>query len=270
LKVLHVWDQAGVGCILAKYQRRRGHHVKVLKRSTYDPFAIFSFYNESLIDADGKQFLKLTVKEAKAYDVIHVHSLFKIVPELRRRYRDKRIVLHYHGSEIRGKDVDPIRLEAEDKSDVILVSTPDLINYVKNDKVQHVSNPVDTEHFRKKDSSSESSTRSLMITSDRIDIGQILSHLARSDLNLTIDKTIDRSLNPVPYSKLPSLFYQYSVYIDIKYIDGVLLTSLSKSALEALAAGLKVLTYNLQYIKELPGINKPEYAVDRVLDIYQM
>jgi glycosyltransferase involved in cell wall biosynthesis len=269
LNVLHIWDQAGVACILAKYQRRRGDHVTILKRSSYDPFAIFSFYNESLINADGKQFLKLAVKEAKVYDVIHVHTLFKIVPELRRRYKDKRIVLHYHGSEVRGKDVDPIRLEAEDKSDVILVSTPDLLNYVKNDKVQHLSNPVDTEHFRK-NSSRESSARSLMITSDRMDIQWILSHLARSNLNLNIDTTIDRSSNPVPYSKLPSLLYQYSVYIDIKYIDGVLLTSLSKTALEALAGGLKVLTYNLQYIEELPRVNEPEYAVDRVLDIYQV
>ena len=155
LKILYIWDQAGVGCILAKYLRTRGNDVKILKRSGYDPFAIFPFYNQSLIDINARNFLKLSVKSAKNYDVIHIHTLFKIVPELRKKYKDKLIILHYHGSEVRAKkeSIDPVRLDAEHKSDVILVSTPDLLSYVKNDKVQYFPNPVDTEHFRQASSS---------------------------------------------------------------------------------------------------------------------
>ena len=37
-KILHIWDQAGVACVLAKYQRRIGHDVKVIKRASFDKF----------------------------------------------------------------------------------------------------------------------------------------------------------------------------------------------------------------------------------------
>ena len=30
-KILHLWDQAGVSCILAKYQRKIGYQVEVIK-----------------------------------------------------------------------------------------------------------------------------------------------------------------------------------------------------------------------------------------------
>jgi glycosyltransferase involved in cell wall biosynthesis len=267
LKILHIWDQAGVACVLSKYQRRHGHFVKILKRSGYDPFAIFKFYNEPLIDIDGKKFLQLAIKEAKDYDVIHIHSLFKIIPELRRQYNDKVLVLHYHGSEIRGKDIDSVRLEAEDRSDIILVSTSDLLDYISNDKVQYLPNPIDTEHFR--NIFDFSVDKSLMITSNRRDISWILHYLHKNNFNAHIDRIIDRSSSPVPYSHLPNLLNQYSIYIDIKkYIDGLLLTSLSKTALEALACGLKVLRHDLKYIYGLPKNNEPEEAANRTLEVY--
>jgi len=270
LKILHIWDQAGVGCILARYLRRRGDYVKILKRSGYDPFAIFPFYNESLIDIDGKNFLKLCLKEAKNYEVIHIHTLFKIIPELRKKYKDKRIILHYHGSEVRVKEdnVDPLRLDAEQKSDVILVSTSDLLNYVNNE-AQYFPNPVDTEHFRKA-SFSMSPEKSLMIISNRMDVQWITDFLSKNNFNPASYTIIDRSSNPILYSQLPTVLRRYSIYIDIKYIDGLLLTSLSKTAIEALACGLKVLPYNLQYKEGLPEDNEPEYVVDKIQRIYQM
>lgn len=45
MKILHVWDQAGVSYVLAKYQRAIcGHDVEVLKRNGFDPFDIAGFY----------------------------------------------------------------------------------------------------------------------------------------------------------------------------------------------------------------------------------
>jgi hypothetical protein len=84
--ILHIWDQVGVACILAKYQRRLGHNVRIVKRAAYDPFGISEFYKEPLLDPDGKEFLKFAIKEAKNYDVIHIHSVFKLIPELRKKY----------------------------------------------------------------------------------------------------------------------------------------------------------------------------------------
>ena len=32
MNILHVWDQAGVACILSKFQRRIGHNISILKQ----------------------------------------------------------------------------------------------------------------------------------------------------------------------------------------------------------------------------------------------
>ncbi len=121
-----------------------GHEVRIIKRAGYDPFRISQFHNEPLIDMD-KGFLKDVVREASGYEVVHLHTLYKIIPDLRKKYREKKLVLHYHGSEARGTKDDPLRVVAEDKADVILGSTEDLKNFVEN--IVFVPNPVDTEHF---------------------------------------------------------------------------------------------------------------------------
>jgi len=64
-KILHVWDQAGVACVLAKYQRRLGHDVKVIKRAGFDKFKIYSFHGEREFKTLlGFQFLKIAEKSS--------------------------------------------------------------------------------------------------------------------------------------------------------------------------------------------------------------
>lgn len=296
MNILHIWDQAGVACILAKYQRRSGHKVKIMKRSGYDPFGFFNFYNESLVSSDNDEFLKLCIKDAQKYEVIHVHSIFHIVPKLRERYPSKKLILHYHGSEVRSKKTifknvrlnktlthfvrsfekyyyekqnitttTELRLKAENNSDHVLISTPDLKNYIANNKVKYVPNPVDIEHFTKVDILSD---RSIMINTHLTDIEWALDYLAKNNFELPIE-IHDRVSSPIPYSEIPKFLIQYGIYIDIRYINGVLLANLSKTALEALACGLKVLTYDLRYIEELPEVNRPESVVNRLLNLYR-
>jgi hypothetical protein len=126
LKILHIWDQAGVACILAKHHRRMGHEVRILKRTGYDPFGISQFYNEPLLDMDGKTFLKYAMREAAGYDVVHVHTIHKVIPDLHKKYPDKKLILHYHGSEARDGQRNLMKAEAESKADVVLGSTEDL------------------------------------------------------------------------------------------------------------------------------------------------
>jgi hypothetical protein len=49
MRVLHVWDQAGVSGILAKYQRSLGHVAEVVVRDGYDPAGQKKFYREHII-----------------------------------------------------------------------------------------------------------------------------------------------------------------------------------------------------------------------------
>ena len=261
LRVLHVWDQAGVACILAKQHRRQGHEVRVLKRAGYDPYGISQFYGEPLLDIDGKGFLKLVAKEAVNYDLIHVHSLYKLVPELRKKYPDIKIVIHYHGSDARDTTHDPLRAEAENKADAILGSTDDLKAYVNS--MICIPNPVDTEHFTPGAAESGAFT----IRTTRGDSQWVLDYLKRNNIDLSV-KVVDRDASPMQYSEIPALLRRYGTYVDIKFIDGVLLQAMSKTGLEALACGLTVLNHKLNYVKGLPRDHRPEVAAKSIMDIY--
>jgi glycosyltransferase involved in cell wall biosynthesis len=264
MRILHIWDQAGVACILAREHRRRGHEVRILKRAGYDPFKISQFYREPLLDMDGKAFLKLAVREAGNYDLIHVHSLYKVVPDLRKKHRDTKVVLHYHGSEIRGRQGDPLKEEAESKSDAILGSTTDLKDHVSSD-ITHLPNPVDTEHFRS--DGNNVGNGAFTIRTTRGDSQWVLDYLRRNGVDLQVD-IVDRENNPIPYSQVPTFLKQYGVYVDIKYIDRTLLAAPSKTGLESLSCGLRVLNHELKYVKGLPEEHRPEVVARKALDVY--
>jgi hypothetical protein len=241
-----------------------GHKIRILKRAGYDPFRISQFYNEPLLDLDGKAFLKYAIKEAAEYDVVHVHTLYKIIPELRKKYRDKRLVLHYHGSEVRDRQSDLVRVEAEDKADTVIGSTADLRDLVHD--MIYVPNPVDIEHFAQQDNSSDG--RTFTIRTTRGDTQWVLDYLKSNGVDLQVD-VIDREANPIPYAQVPAFLRQYRTYVDVKYIDGRLLHAMSKTGLESLACGLSVLDHKLKYHQGLPQEHRPEVVADKVLNIYQ-
>ena len=140
MRILHVWNQSGVASILAKYQRKLGHTVEVVKRDGFDPYGIEQFYGTTIYRGGALGFYRYILKKARSYDVIHIHSLWKIAPLIR-----KPTVLHFHGSELRS--MNPLALAMIKRlSAKLLVSTPDLLNLLPN--AEWLPNPVDTELFR--------------------------------------------------------------------------------------------------------------------------
>jgi hypothetical protein len=262
MNILHIWDQAGVACILAKHHRMAGHNVTILKRTGYDPFGISKFYSEPLLDMDGKSFLKYALKQAANYDMIHVHTLYKIIPDLRKKYRDKKLVLHYHGSEARDRQDDPLRAEAESKADVILGATEDLAEFVGN--IIHVPNPVDTEHFTEGASPKD---KAFTIKTPRGDTQWVLDYLKSNNINLQVE-VIDREANPISYAQIPAFLKQYDTCVDIKYVNRQLLRAMSKTGLECLACGLSVIDHELRHVEGLPEKHRPEAVTGKVLEIY--
>jgi hypothetical protein len=57
-------------------------------------------------------------------------------------------------------------------------------------------------------------------------------------------------------------------HVDIKFVDGIPLASLSKTGLEALACRLKVSDYRLQYHEKLPFEHSPTSVVSRLNSLY--
>jgi hypothetical protein len=68
---------------------------------------------------------------------------------------------------------------------------------------------------------------------------------------------------------MPQVLTQYSVYVDLKHIGGALLQAPSKTALECLACGLKVLNHRLEFIEKLPEEHHPQKVAAQVLEIYR-
>src|SRR3972149_765645 len=83
-----------------------------------------------LISLSGTQRFLFFLKCLRNYDVFHFHAEsifaaeFKDIPLLRKL--GKKVIFHFHGSEIRGKSMHP-RIK---KADARLVSSPDLLEFV--------------------------------------------------------------------------------------------------------------------------------------------
>jgi hypothetical protein len=250
-----VWDVAGVSCVLAKWLRRKDHSCSVIIRKGYDTLGFFDFYKEQVIDLEGRDFDYVAVGMAAEYDIIHVNSDFRLAKRLKTAYPDKKVVLEYHGSDARGNHKH-IREPYEIGLDKILVSTVDLYDYVYG--AEWLPNPVDIEHFKV----SEHKPGALQIKTKN----QVMA----LDTPFSLD-IIFRDSNPIMYKDMPKLLENYHMYIDIKnYADVGLLKPLSKTALEALATGMKVYNSDRLIVQGLPSRHHPDSVTDKLLEIYNI
>ncbi|HET6640087.1 MAG TPA: hypothetical protein VFG77_00605 [Nitrososphaeraceae archaeon] len=296
MRILHVWDQAGVACILAKYQRRQGYSSSVLRVNDQDKYGINRFYSDLITFCSEQDFIQRTLREADNAQLIHVHSRIDVIAPLRERYgKSKKIFLHYHGTDIRGfsptvpqkhgrlpsilptsksilkklirrKSGNIVRnRKAQLAADGILVSTPDLLKLVK--RASYLPNPVDIEHFKLDDNRLNRGKRALTIRSEVTDIEWALEYCKRNNVDLDIE-TYDRTQNPVMYQDMPLFLKRYNIYVDIRLVNGKILENLSKSALESLACGLEVLNYRLHYLRGLPSEHDPSAVLSKLSKFY--
>jgi glycosyltransferase involved in cell wall biosynthesis len=296
MKILHIWDQAGVACILAKYQTIQGHESKVLKMADYDKFGINSFYHEYVDEIAAQRYEEKCIEAAAVADIVHVHSRPEILLRLRKELgKSKKILLHYHGTDIRGLrdnghrwsqslQTSPKQLikrilniptgrqrinnQAEKLADAIIVSTPDLQKLVPS--ALYLPNPVDIDHFRPPLDPVDSDLcnhKALTINSEVTNIRWALEYI--KDHNIYYDIEVhDRTRKPLMYSSMPSFLHKYSMYVDIRNVNGMVLENFSKTALEALACGLEVLDHSLVLRRGLPQEHTPLHAVTRLFSIY--
>ena len=242
-RILHIWDQAGVAAVLAKYQRRMGHQADVIKRAGFDFHGIDSYYHTPLLRCSEIDFYKYAIRLARKYDVVHVHSLAKIVPLIPRP-----CVLHFHGGELRGVGLrrdfikgrvtkvlaalPPTRKVinriantlARKAARKVLVAVPPML--VDAPEAQWLPTPVDTELFNPQ---------------------------------VTPDATLTP---PIPYGKMPQYLASLEAYHEWK------LWSLSKTAYEALACGTPVIWRGLKIVG-LPKRHHAENVAKRTIQVYE-
>ena len=259
MKILHVWDQAGVGCILAKYQKQLGYETQIIKRAGFDKFGIFSYYKgKEFKSFIGTQFLRTAEKFAKNYDIIHIHDLFQMIPRIKKKYNNKKIVLHYHGSKLRNTPHEK-RKNCEKQANLILVSTPDLTDFVNG---EYLPNPVDTNLFSQRKVLHDGKALCFMTQSET---SETVEKLLKSQ-GITLEyEIISRKERPRQYKEMPKFLSNYEYYIDLKFDElGNNRKFFSMTGLQALSLGLKVLDYNFEIVKNLPDIHKPENVVKQL------
>jgi glycosyltransferase involved in cell wall biosynthesis len=308
MRILHIEDAAAVACILAKYQNlTEGCESKVLKLDKYDKFGFYKFYKDYVnITTSEELFFNSILEEAKKADIIHVHSKVELVPYLRNKFgKSKKIILHYHGTDIRGlknqklphrsrisdtairliylyrwiRNVVLLKKRIHSKvqslSDLIIVSTPDLLQYVstrRGIKKIYLPNPVDSDLFNPSiipSVNSDDSLRAEAVTMDTevTNMPWVHNYLKINNINFDID-VYDRIKHPLMYTELPGFLKRYKIYVDIRYVDGKILHNLSKTGLEALACGLDVLDFDLKFRHGLPIEHCPLTAVSKLSEEY--
>lgn len=255
-RVLHIWNTAGVGSVIAKFADRDfGTRSTVITRRAADRVGLTS-YGTSYDDGPARFFLR-ALRAAGSADVVHVHSLDRVVPWVRRLY-GKPVVMHYHGTDINGKW--EAKRSRWSKADYIAVSTPNLLDGAPPTAV-HVANPVDTDFFTPR--AGERPPGSAV--SFRYGMDQEAEDAAKKlGLKLT---WLDRW--SVKHGEMPGVLSGYSYYIDMRRPPGaVVARSVGKAALEALACGCKVVDWSGSVLSGLPAENEPHRVAARWHEIY--
>jgi len=148
MRILHgPLDYGGQGFKISRAQRKLGH------RSDFAVFLpSFSRFPADFVLKDEKgvwsrsRKLSFLLRCLKDYDIFHLHSESIFTSDFRDitllKNLGKKIIFHFHGSDIRGKRMDPRIKSAHAR----LVSTPDLFQYVLD--AIWIPQPIDLEYWK--------------------------------------------------------------------------------------------------------------------------
>jgi len=252
MKVLHIWNTAGVASIIAKHMDKLFKtESNVIMRKQFDKFGL-TVYGETW-NCGAKVFTFRCLLLARKFNIVHVHDFDKIIPWLKHLY-SKPVVLHYHGTRIR-------RLWKERKqfwsmADAVLVSTQDLLEGAPNHAI-YVPNPVDTDLFYPRTNHNRK-PKSALAFRYNLDEKKAINYAQKYGLKLTF---LERS---IPYKEMPKILAQYEYYVDQTEIS-----SLSKTALEALACGCKVINWKGEIVyPPLQEQHTPQKVCNQLYKIY--
>lgn len=259
MKILHIWSCAGVSSLIAKYMDfRHDTQSDVIITEKWDKLGL-NTYRTTRIKSKPMFGLR-GLAMARKYDLIHVHYHSIFIQPLKFLY-DKPVIIHFHGSDVRENW--GARLSRIKKADRILVSTPDLLRGAP-DRALWLPNPVDTVKFTPmKCATYENRALTNSYGADQ-EANAIAEHHGLE---------LDLIRGDIPHGQLPNLMAQYGFYIEVKrdFRDRLLYEGsiLSKTGLEALAMGLKVISKDLTVREGLPDIHKPENVADGLFAIYE-
>jgi len=234
MKVLYLWNTAGVFTPVAEWLIANGHEAKIVMRSDFDIY-LHTQRSETAVMVDtSRDFYRMGIKLIRDWkpDVIHISGSLKMLVIARFYTPRSLIVFTYHGSDARNPKKKP---HGETKlADFVHVSTPDLHPYGT-----FIDRPLPDIFY---DRGGRINGSALMFYKDHFYVDN--RNLAREwASDHKFDLTIldqDHPDFPIPNDQMPDIFSKYEYFLDWKDQKGEL-QALSKTALEALRCGCKVI-----------------------------
>lgn len=278
--VLHVWDMAAVSCILSKYLAQEGFVSTVMMRKRFDPGGMIPHYGQKYFREPIQRpkvvlyviILVQILLNARRYDIIHMHSMYRIIPLLKAIYPRKKVVLHHHDSAITLMKMDPLVDRYGQQADLVIAAATVIEEAVKGSV--YLPTITDTEMFRPLEHMrAERKNMALMVSIRYLDTDKAKKFLADQGCPYKYE-VLDREKTFVPYEKLPRFLNGYKAFIDIRFVaptdggDAKLVAAMSKTGLEALACGLEVYDFHGRMTKDLPERHKPGNVVKKLLAYY--
>lgn len=261
MRVLHINNVAGVASLLVQGLREERIDADLIVRKRHP----LGFPNETALNVSTPMFpfrvLELYASTHRNYDIVHMHGLsyrFFNINIFSLKALGAKLVLHLHGTEIR-KSHNRLSTKAALKiCSQVLVSTPDLMSYCP--EATWLPTPIDPA-FKPLDNTRRYGKALYFrkwyeLEKERM----VYKECEKMGLSLTVPE------EPIPYRKMPFFLNQFEVFFDQSSIP-----SLSKTALEALACGCKVMSWKgfVRNVEEMLGNHSLEAVAEKLLKIYE-
>jgi len=266
IKVLHILDIAGVPSILSHFYNKYGNGSSDIIYHQKNNFSqnISKFYGGKSF-SKFRELIKYGFLNSRNYDIIHIHGAEIIVPLF--KITGKKIVLHYHGSDINEKN------RSLSKKRIFCRSFADLIIYNGNNMEKNIitfrkipkkflPNPVDTEHFHPIENKRRGNLSFVSNNLDKKKTVEAIQNFGSTDI-------IDLDNLQTMYSFMPNMLSKYETYVDIKIMPwDYTLPDLSTTALQALSCGCKVY-HNKKMIHSFPSEHNPVNVIKQLNSFYR-
>ena len=276
---------------MAKYQRRLGHEALVVIRHGYDGLGQKRFYGAKKVGMKitKNQLLKYGVLGkilwlilrtlnvlyfylyvawiSRHYDVVHIHSCYLVSFFL--PFKPK--IIEFHGDDARSfpskkwkidRIVTRLYLKLFSKHHKFFVSTLDLLWDVPDSR--WIPNPVDVEHFDPEKWNVKKDPKSALYCWNWYEDREWARKIAKKYGIENLVVLERRNGEYIPYAEFPKFLGNFEYYIDRHEIP-----SLSKTALEALAMGLKVIDWEGKIVEGFPEEHHPLNVAKLTIKIYE-
>ena len=201
-------------------------------------------------------------------DVVHLHDAWFMVVPIRLLQRKKKIIMHYHGSMIRANLKGSWRKKWEQLVDVILVSTPDLLEFDYEKQPYYIPNAIDTDLFARREIPENGKCYTSLKRTDTE--SDFLRRMERHGIKFDFDIVKPNSgyYDGIRRQDMPDWLSGYEAYADIPMWQDKVIKAHSVTGLEALSLGMKVINWNYEIETGLPDFHRPENVVKEVMKFY--